>query len=417
VELEDNAPWLGQIPSDWKKVPLKTAFKRVRRPVEPELGIITAFRDGQVTLRSNRRVDGFTEAEDYSGYQKLIPGDLAIHSMDAFAGCIGVCDSTGMGSPVLSVCEPLAGNDARYMAYQLRLMADRGWIEALSKSVRERTSEFRWSEAGSQTVALPPELTQTAVADFLDSELGQIDQLIGAKRDLIAKLKDRHNSYLCELVMNGADPGALYDESSIEWVPKKPTHWACVPFFTLGREVSRKNKGMVENNLLSLSYGEVVPKDINTTEGLLPESFDTYQIVEPGDLVFRFTDLQNDKKSLRSALCRHRGIITSAYLAFQVDKANAEFLAYQMRAWDLMKVFYAMGSGLRQSLKFSDVKRMPVLLPPKEEQTVIVAAIEKSRAESNLLVTKAEKAIDLLLERRSALISSAVTGQIIVRGN
>lgn len=118
---------------------------------------------------------------------------------------------------------------------------------------------------------------------------------------------------------------------------------------------------MIEKNLLSLSYGRIVPKDINASDGLLPESFETYQIVMPNDEVFRFTDLQNDKRSLRSARVEERGIVTSAYTAFTPRSIHPPFFDYLMRGYDVSKVFYGMGGGLRQSLKFEDVRRLPVL--------------------------------------------------------
>jgi type I restriction enzyme, S subunit len=192
--------WLGKIPETWQVAPLKAAFERVKRKPQDGAGIVTAFRDGQVTLRTNRRSDGFTEADDYSGYQGILPGDFAIHTMDAFAGAIGVSDSQGMCSPVLSVCVAKGQNDPRFMAYQLRLMAQRGWIEALSRSVRERTSEFRWAEAGSQKVALPPIEEQKAIADFLDRELKQIDILLEKQNNLTNLLNERRRSLVSEAV-------------------------------------------------------------------------------------------------------------------------------------------------------------------------------------------------------------------------
>src|SRR5690606_21676902 len=115
---------------------------------------------------------------------------------------------------------------------------------------------------------------------------------------------------------------------------------------------------MREKNLLSLSYGRIVRRDINSNEGLLPESFETYQIVDRNDIVFRMTDLQNDQRSLRSALVRERGIITSAYIAVRPKGINPSFLGYLIRAYDVQKVFYAMGGGLRQSLKFEELRRL-----------------------------------------------------------
>jgi len=166
---------------------------------------------------------------------------------------------------------------------------------------------------------------------------------------------------------------------------------------------------MQEDNLLSLSYGRIVRKDIDSNDGLLPESFETYQVVHRGDIVLRLTDLQNDKRSLRSAQVRERGIITSAYLALQPTGIFPTFLSHLMRAYDTKKVFYSMGGGLRQSMKFSDLKRMPIALPPESEQEAIATFLDHETTKIDALVEAQRRLIELLKEKRLAVISQAVT--------
>ncbi|WP_062737572.1 restriction endonuclease subunit S [Ralstonia mannitolilytica] len=166
---------------------------------------------------------------------------------------------------------------------------------------------------------------------------------------------------------------------------------------------------MKEDNLLSLSYGRIIRKDIEASDGLLPESFETYQIVQVGDIVLRLTDLQNDKRSLRSALVEERGIITSAYLALEPYGIRSAYLAYLLRAYDQTKVFYSMGGGLRQSMKFADLKRLSVVLPTDEEQLSIAAFLDRETAKIDALIAEQERLIALLAEKRLATISHAVT--------
>lgn len=202
---------------------------------------------------------------------------------------------------------------------------------------------------------------------------------------------------------------SAYKDSGVQWLGEVPAHWGLSPMFTVGNERTVRNAGLSETNLLSLSYGRIVRKDIDTTDGLLPGSFDTYQIVEPRDIVFRFTDLQNDKRSLRSALVPERGIITSAYMAFSPTKLNPRYFSYLMRSYDLTKVFYSRGGGLRQSLKYEDVKRLPILVPPTDEQRVISRFLDRETANIDALIDKQEQLIATLREDRAATISHAVT--------
>ena len=200
-----------------------------------------------------------------------------------------------------------------------------------------------------------------------------------------------------------------YKDSGIEWLGEVPAHWKEKPFFSLVIERCESNTGMKNDNLLSLSYGRIVNKDINALDGLLPASFETYQVVHPGDIVFRLTDLQNDKRSLRSAIVRDTGIITSAYLAGVCRGIFPEFASLLFRAYDTIKVFYSMGGGLRQSMKYSDMKWLPIWLPDWQEQTQIACFLDHETAGIDALIEEQQRLIELLKEKRQAVISHAVT--------
>ncbi|MGO2423402.1 hypothetical protein [Glutamicibacter arilaitensis] len=176
-----------------------------------------------------------------------------------------------------------------------------------------------------------------------------------------------------------------------------------LPLFAVARESDVKNVGMREQNLLSLSYGNIVRRDINSADGLLPASFETYQIVEPGMTILRFTDLQNDQRSLRSGLVTERGIITSAYVAVDPFAMDPRFFAYMMRAYDTNKVFYGMGGGVRQGLNFDSIRRLPVPNLPLDEQRAITDYLDQETAQIDALVAKQEEFIGLLRERRGAV--------------
>lgn len=204
-------------------------------------------------------------------------------------------------------------------------------------------------------------------------------------------------------------PYAEYKAPGAGWVEKIPQHWREVPFFSVSEELKRKNIGLEEDNVLSLSFGRIIRKPVSENLGLVPESYETYQIVEPGEVVFRFTDLQNDKRSLRSAIVNERGVITSAYLAVKPKNINPEFFSWLMRAYDHCKVFYGMGGGLRQSLKFSDVKWLPIFVPSPLEQKIIVRKIHSETTRIDALIEKKTRFIELLKEKRQALITQTVT--------
>lgn len=201
-----------------------------------------------------------------------------------------------------------------------------------------------------------------------------------------------------------------YKDSGVEWIDSIPSHWDVKPTFALCEASSRKNIDGAENNVLSLSYGNIIPRDVETNFGLLPESFNTYQLIEYGDVILRLTDLQNDKNSLRVGLAKQKGIITSAYLKLKAKNSmNATFLYRLLHSYDTTKVFYGMGGGLRQSMKFEDFRRLPLLLPPIAEQLKISAFLDHETAKIDNLIEKQQQLIELLKEKRQAVISHAVT--------
>ncbi len=201
-----------------------------------------------------------------------------------------------------------------------------------------------------------------------------------------------------------------YKNSGVDWLGVIPEGWKILPGLSFIIEGKDKNKGMKRNNVLSLSYGNIREKSDEELTGLVPESFETYQLVNKGDLIFRPTDLQNDKVSLRSSISYYDGIITSAYLNLRIkEKASAKFYHYFFRAIDNNKVIYGLGSGLRQNISYLDFRRFIFPFPPKEEQTAIANFLDDKCTKIDRVIAQKEKLIALLKERKQIIIQNAVT--------
>ena len=199
-------------------------------------------------------------------------------------------------------------------------------------------------------------------------------------------------------------------DSGIEWIGSVPSHWRVHTLYQLVTQVKEKNKNLQEKNLLSLSYGKIKRKDIDSPDGLLPASFDGYNIIEAGDIVLRLTDLQNDHTSLRVGLATERGIITSAYTTLRpIDTSNSKYLYYLLHAFDLKKGFYGMGSGVRQGLNYVEVKELRVVLPSQNEQEVIVRFLDNQCGQIDSIIEEAKSSIVEYKKLREAVIFEAVT--------
>lgn len=208
----------------------------------------------------------------------------------------------------------------------------------------------------------------------------------------------------------GFRPYEAYKDSHTSWLGEVPADWEVGPGRICIYENKDKNTGMKESTVLSLSYGRVIVKDEDKMTGLVPESYETYQIVQPGDIIIRGTDLQNDVTSLRTGLAKDHGIITSAYINLRPKRnAHAEFLHYLLHSYDVKKVFYGLGSGLRQNLSYVDFKYLTIPLPSLNEQRAIVAFLDEKCAKIEEAVKIKEDQIALLRERRQIIIQDAVT--------
>lgn len=199
-------------------------------------------------------------------------------------------------------------------------------------------------------------------------------------------------------------------DSGIEWVGEIPETWDVHPVYVYFSERKNKNYALQEQNLLSLSYGKIIRKDIDTVGGLLPASFNTYNIVEAGDIIIRPTDLQNDKRSLRTGLVTEKGIITSAYIDLAPkDNINSAYFHYLLHSYDVQKVFYNMGNGVRQGLNYSEFSKLMVFAPSRDEQDSIVDYLNDKCAEIDALSDDIQSEIDTLEAYKRSVITEAVT--------
>lgn len=170
VEMKDSGiEWIGEIPVTWDIIRGKYLLKYLQKPVKEDDGVITCFRDGEVTLRSNRREDGFTMSDKEIGYQGIDAGDLVVHGMDGFAGAIGISDSRGKASPVLNVMD--TKQNKRYIMYYLRSMAYSDVFVALATGIRVRSCDLRWNKLADLSYPVPSIEEQTAIVEYIDTTL------------------------------------------------------------------------------------------------------------------------------------------------------------------------------------------------------------------------------------------------------
>lgn len=196
--VDSGIQWIGNYPEHWECIRGKYILNYVQKPVRDDDGVITCFRDGEVTLRSNRREEGFTMADKEIGYQGIDVGDLVVHGMDGFAGAIGISDSRGKSSPVLNVLE--TKQNKRFIMYYLRSMAYSDVFLALSTGIRVRSCDLRWNKLSELFYPVPPIDEQNRIVEYIDNILEKTNIIIASKTEQLETLEEYKKTVIYEYV-------------------------------------------------------------------------------------------------------------------------------------------------------------------------------------------------------------------------
>ncbi|MDW1835721.1 restriction endonuclease subunit S [Vibrio sp. Vb0718] len=198
---DSGVEWIGKIPEHWEERRFKYMFTQSRLPVRRDDGVVTSYRDGEVTLRSNRRTSGYTEAILEGGYQGIRKGQLVLNSMDAFEGAIGVSDSDGKCTPEYVVCDPVSDDFVpEYFAYLLREMALAKYIQVICNAVRQRAVRIRYNNLASRFLVVPPREEQLKIVEYIKSNSKQIDEAVLHYQKQIDSLKEYKTTLINSVV-------------------------------------------------------------------------------------------------------------------------------------------------------------------------------------------------------------------------
>lgn len=405
--------WLGDIPSDWNITRIKNILSNVSIKNRPDATVLSLYREHGVIPKDSRDDNHNVTSEDTSSYKFVEIGNLVINKMKAWQGSLAVSDYEGIISPAYYVCKFIDDSvEKKYIHYLLRCRLYAQEFERLSTGMRVGQWDLGIDDFMCIPALIPPKNEQIAISNYLDRWSEQIDSIINESIQSIDSYRILKAAIIFEATTKGLHQETPCKNSGIEWIGDTPSHWSIRRLYQLVGQVKNKNTDTRETNLLSLSYGKIKRKDINTSDGLLPASFDGYNIIEAGDIVLRLTDLQNDHTSLRVGLSQERGIITSAYTTIRpFNLAHSNYLYYLLHTFDLRKGFYGMGAGVRQGLNYDEVKELRLVLPPETEQAEICAYLNEKCNVIDSLISEKESLIEDLMQYKKSLIYEVVTGK------
>jgi len=409
--------WIGEIPSRWECKPIRSLFHENRnKNIRGTETKALQFKFGTIVPKENFDADSDEYvAKTIRNYTIVDKGTLMLNGLnlnfDFVTKRVAIVQERGVITSAYIAFEVNDENEVlpEYANYLLKSYDSCAAFHNMGGGVRKI---LNFAELKRCLFLVPPIDDQRGIVDFLNNKCQEMDELAAEIVEQIEVLENYKRSLIEETVTRGLKQGVVKKDSGIEYVGMIPAHWSIHPLYVYFGERKNKNRLGQETNLLSLSYGKLVRKDINTTEGLLPENFNTYNIIEAGDIIIRPTDLQNDKRSLRTGLATEHGIITSAYIDLMpIAQINSSFFHYLLHAFDVMKVFYNMGNGVRQGLNYSEFSRLMVFEPPLDEQDAIVAYLDSKCSEIDKVIADKNKQLSTIEEYRKSLIYEYVTGK------
>ena len=409
TEMKDSGiQWLGNIPKEWSIIKGKYILKQLSRSVLESDNVVTCFRDGEVTLRSNRRELGFTNSLKEIGYQGVKPGDLVVHGMDGFAGAIGISDSRGKMSPIINVLE--SGECKKYLMYYLRGLAFVNVFLGLSTGIRERSCDLRWNKLANLEYTIPPLSEQQAVANYLDETCSKIDEIIAEAKASIDEYKELKQAVIFEAVTKGLDKNVEMKQCSVNWLDEIPSTWESIRLKYLLTEINNRSETGTEQHLSVSQVMGVVPSYMIAVANPTA-SYVGQKIVEPNDIVF------NKLKAHLGVffMSKYHGLVSPDYAVYRTnDKVIPKYLEYLFHTSACISEFKKYISGVAEGLMrlyTSDLFNIRICLPKVDEQIKIVEYVENKVELFNSLIAEKESLINDLEAYKKSLIYEVVTGK------
>lgn len=414
-EMKDSGfGWLGKVPTNWKVERLQWHLYEINVKNNPirTTNVLSLTNKKGVIPYEEKGAQGNISKENYNEYHLAYKDTIVANSMNILIGSVGYSDYYGCVSPVYYVFKEKEDNDLHFFNYIMQTTQFQRELRKYANGILEIRLRVSSDDILKRMIAVPEYGEQKKIATYLDEQCKKIDEIMADIQNQIDTLEDYKKSVISEAVTKGLDPDAVMKDSGIAFVGKIPANWELHPVYYYFSEGKIKNTGCTENNLLSLSYGYIIRKDINTSEGLLPASFSTYNIVEKDDIIIRPTDLQNDKRSLRTGLVKEKGIITSAYIDLKPKtNVNSKYFHFLLHSYDVKKVFYNMGNGVRQGLNFGGFSKLSVFNPPIKEQEEIAEYLDSKCAKIDSIIEDKKTQLETIENYKKSMIYEYVTGK------
>lgn len=349
--------------------------------------------------------------KDYGTYQIFEKGDLVFKLIDLEnfrTSRVGLVHERGIMSPAYLRVQPGKEHNPRYFYYYYFTLYQQGIYNKLGAGVRSTLGPIDLLEIG---VPVPSKEEQDRIVTFLDQKTAEIDAAIAKKERLIELLGEQKEGLISRAVLLGLRQQVELRKSSIKWLKNIPNGWEELPCRYLFREVTRRDRDGSEQKLSVTQRNGLVPTDQMAEHSTQAQSFDEFKLCHVGDLVL------NKYKAHLGVFwaAKVRGIITNNYTVFRPTKKAFppyfELLFHTKWMCDqFASVVYGIVDGM-MPLYTKDFYSVQTLCPPLHEQQEIVSYCDEVTKKIDSAIAQEERAIQLLREMKTALVTSYVTGK------
>ncbi|EOC5885983.1 restriction endonuclease subunit S [Vibrio vulnificus] len=425
---DSGVHWLHDIPTHWKTIPVGRCYRRVKRTGFEKEELLSVYRDHGVVPKSSRDDNNNKPSDDLSPYQLVCENNLVMNKMKAWQGSIAISEFRGIVSPAYFVYEPMKSADSllfpKYVHYLLRHPIYITQYMSRSKGIRVNQWDLDPEEFQRIELLLPQKDEQRKIINFLDHETAKIDTLIAKQEKLIELLKEKRQAVISHAVTKGLNPNAPMKDSGVEWLGEVPEHWEVTKLkwktstTSGGTPTTSKYEMYYQDGYIpwirttDLNNGKLLETPVNITSKALA---DTACSILPKNSIL--LAMYGGAGSIgKHSLLMFEATINQAVCGIYPSSAfESEFLHYFYEFYRPFWMINAAGTRKDPNIGQDHIKEGKVVLPPVAEQRTIVAHINKTLALLDRLNVKATDAIELAKERKTALISAAVTGKIDVR--
>ena len=421
VMKDSGVQWIGQVPKHWEVCRVKDLFMLTTGGTPKDFDQLN---DEEDTIDWYTPIDIKEDANElFTSKRKLslalsqknniriFPARSLLFSGIGNVGKIGYLNNSGYANQQLTALMPKQGY-SKYYYYFLAAFKDPIKDNAFYTVVPIVNNSY----ISAIPISLPPLSEQRAIADWLDAKCADIDAAIELQQRMIDKLKAYKTAVIHQSVTKGLDKNANLKDSGVQWIGEVPEHWEVCHLGSIFKENVRLNTEEKETNALQFRLGEIISKSKGNSK-YIPISLSGYNIVEPNVIMINGLNLSFDFISQRVALVKERGVITSTYIAIapscyiEDENTTSRYACYLLKAYDTCKVLHSMGRGLRATLSYSTLSKMPILLPPLSEQRAIADWLDAKCADIDATIALKEQKQEKLKAYKKTIIFEYVTGK------